>query len=385
MVEADTDSADADTPITSRVSPAEQSNTSVIFNDRLILKLFRKLNAGGENPDVEICRFLSTVAGYTHIPAYRGSLSGPDGSTLAFAQDFVPNHGDGWQWLTTELTRLFAQPAFPSSSASFLSSRSKAEGSAFSATGADDHPTLAAATLLGTRTAEMHLGLAHPTEDPAFRAEAFTPNDLASDAARLQAQADSTFAALKSALGKLPPALTPDAAALLARRSVITEQAQALATASPFRFGRRIRIHGDFHLGQTLRTDNDFLLVDFEGEPARPLDIRRRKQSPLRDVAGMLRSFSYAAATALPPSPDDAADARAAAWLQAATHAFLDAYNAAVAPNPELVPQPEHRGLLLRAYLLEKALYELLYELNNRPTWIPIPLRGILALLESAA
>ena len=166
--------------------------------------------------------------------------------------------------------------------------------------------------------------------------------------------------------------------------------------------GKRIRIHGDYHLGQTLRTfaregstsaGGDFVLLDFEGEPARPLSQRRRKQSPLRDVAGMLRSFSYVAFAGLKAYQDanpggsqqpDAADLRnwAQAWQNCASAEFLRAYRETIATNPDLLPPPGETQLLLDAFVLEKALYELLYELNNRPAWIHIPITGILSLCK---
>jgi len=178
---------------------------------------------------------------------------------------------------------------------------------------------------------------------------------------------------------------------LLSQRKELLDRAHILATASPYRFGRRIRIHGDYHLGQVLRAKDDFLIVDFEGEPARPLEERRRKQSPLRDVAGMMRSFSYAAFAALDlhkqrhPESSAALETWAAAWERAASAAFLSNYREVMAANPGLLPQPEQAQALLLAFLLEKALYELLYELNNRPSWLRIPLGGVLSLLREAA
>jgi maltose alpha-D-glucosyltransferase/alpha-amylase len=156
---------------------------------------------------------------------------------------------------------------------------------------------------------------------------------------------------------------------------------------TPAQAGQRIRIHGDYHLGQVLRSRGDFVILDFEGEPARSLTERRAKQSPLKDVAGMLRSFSYAAYAALyifaQRRPDDARNLEpwTTLWQNAASTEFLRAYRSSInAANPQLIPQPAQAQLLLNAYLLEKALYELLYELDNRPAWVRIPLAGILAL-----
>jgi len=261
---------------------------------------------------------------------------------------------------------------------------------------------LEGAALLGRRTAEMHLALATPTENRAFRAETFAAADLAADAARIEAQITKTLDALRRGMTSLPvgPAETadtessPDIAALvLSRRRELLARARALTEVAPEEAGQRIRIHGDYHLGQTLRAKADFVILDFEGEPARTLAERRTKQSPLKDVAGMLRSFSYAAyagLNALPlrhPSsnPHDAKNFEAwtQLWLNAVSTEFLRAYKSVIGEDPQLIPGATQAQALLNAYLLEKALYELLYELNNRPAWVRIPLAGIRALVGS--
>ena len=188
--------------------------------------------------------------------------------------------------------------------------------------------------------------------------------------------------------------LTTDSAALiLSRRVELFSRAHAIAEISPEQAGQRIRIHGDYHLGQLLRARGDFVILDFEGEPARPLAERRAKQSPLKDLAGMLRSFSYAAYSTLDhftqrhPNTAKTLEPWAQLWQNAVSTEFLTAWRStiAAATPPDgsashLTPQPPQAHRLLNAYLLEKALYELLYELNNRPAWVRIPLAGILAL-----
>jgi maltose alpha-D-glucosyltransferase/alpha-amylase len=251
-----------------------------------------------------------------------------------------------------------------------------------------------AAALLGQCTAEMHLALTSSADRPAFAPEPMSVQDLASDAERIESQIKSTLEALKMKLASLDDASTDITALLLSRRPELLERARSIAALKPS--GLRIRIHGDYHLGQTLRTasadsttrDGDFVLIDFEGEPARPIEERRRKQSPLRDVAGMLRSFSYVAWSALDrvvtTQPDKATPETLSAWAEwwqnAAAAQFLQAYEKAAAKNPVLLPAPKLAQPLLKAYLLEKALYEVLYELNNRPTWLRIPMKGILTL-----
>jgi maltose alpha-D-glucosyltransferase/alpha-amylase len=243
----------------------------------------------------------------------------------------------------------------------------------------------------------MHLALATPTEDAAFAAESITAEDLNADARRIDAQITSTLEALKIKLSTLKDFAADDAALLLSRRIHLFTRSHAIAAFAPA--GQRIRIHGDYHLGQTLRTatggsaedGGDFVLLDFEGEPARSLAERRQKQSPLKDVAGMIRSFSYAAHAGLDrhlnANGEDihASDmgrltAWAVLWQNSASAEFLRAYRETIQTNPILLPSPQQAQSLLAAYLLEKALYELLYELNNRPAWLRIPLAGILTL-----
>jgi maltose alpha-D-glucosyltransferase/alpha-amylase len=188
-------------------------------------------------------------------------------------------------------------------------------------------------------------------------------------------------------MSQLTETTTDSAALILSRRVSLFARARAIASATPAEAGQRIRIHGDYHLGQVLRSRNDYVILDFEGEPARSLAERRAKQSPLKDIAGMLRSFSYAAYAALNTfaqrRPDDAKylDPWVTLWQNAVTTSFLRTYQLTInETSTSLIPTPKQAQLLLDAYLLEKSLYELLYELNNRPTWVHIPLAGILSL-----
>ena len=384
----------------SRVGSAEQSNTSIVYGDQLILKLFRRLQPG-ENPDVEIGRFLTEAAHFKNTPPFLGEIAmarpGWTKTTLAMLQVLIVNRGDGWQWFVDRLGTFFASaaqlPAPQSSSGvSFFMERKAAQPLA-------DHggKTLEAAALLGRRTAEMHLALATPTTDPAFAAETFAAEDLAREADRIVGEVSSALEVLKLKISALDEAASDEAGMVLARRRELLERARSVAALNAG--GMRIRIHGDYHLGQTLRvagenaesggSEGDFVLLDFEGEPARPLADRRQKQSPLKDVAGMVRSFSYAANSALnrhlgaSAEPlegvgSDALQGWARCWYEAASEAFLGAYRQTISPNAALLPPPPQCEALFRAYLLEKALYELMYELNNRPAWVRIPLAGIL-------
>jgi maltose alpha-D-glucosyltransferase/alpha-amylase len=375
----------------SRVTSAEQSNTSLLFDKLVILKLFRRLR-DGENPDVEVTRFLTEVAHFEIIPAYLGDLHREsDRTTFAFLQSFAPNEGDGWSWTLEELARFYESVATappPASLGDRPSMTAVSEPTAEIREHAGFH--LDTARLLGRRTAELHLALATKTDDPAFAAEAFSPEDIASERERIEKQLSECFAGAEGVLvdssRSLPDETISRLRDLLTRRQIAKAKLAALS-GDPQRFGRRIRVHGDYHLGQLLRSRRDFLIVDFEGEPARSLEERRRKQSPLRDVAGMLRSFSYAAHSALAryaqrrPEHIESLELWATAWENATANAFLCGYCELMYDSP-LLPPPENAQTMLFALLLEKACYELLYELNNRPSWVNIPLSGLLELLR---
>jgi maltose alpha-D-glucosyltransferase/alpha-amylase len=419
-------------PLPARLGSAEQSNTSILYDAKLILKLFRRLQPG-ENPDTEIGRFLTETAHFPRIAPFLGdiTLRPKDGepTTLAMLQGLIENEGDGWQWTLDELSHFYdAVATLPAPQATTIPTSQqlsfRPEPVAQFASGEVEKPAslptdstrplpapatpsassetsplrehaglyLEAAALLGRRTAEMHLALATPTHNPAFVAECFTTADLVADADRIDAQLSLTLNALRRGMSQLSETIVDNAALVLSRRIELFARARAIASATPSNAGQRIRIHGDYHLGQVLRSRNDYVILDFEGEPARSLAQRRAKQSPLKDVAGMLRSFSYAAYAALnifaqrrPPNSEAEAknlEAWARLWQNAVSAEFLRAYQLTITEtDPDLIPKPEHSQLLLNAYLLEKSLYELLYELDNRPMWVQIPLSGILALL----
>jgi maltose alpha-D-glucosyltransferase/alpha-amylase len=380
-----------------RVGSAEQSNTSILYNDKLILKIFRRLQSG-ENPDVEIGRFLTEKTHFRNIPPFLGEItitpSAGEKTTVAMLQSLVANQGDGWEWFLHQLSEFFAAvisvPAPPQAAHTGWTSLPETPVEL------REHArsTVEAASLLGRRTAEMHLALAIANDNPSFSSEPFSAEDLRRDALRIEDQLRSTFDALRNKLASLPDDVADDAAHLLARRRDLLARAHSIAAGEAA--GKKIRIHGDYHLGQTLRTGSDsspsggdFILLDFEGEPARPLYERRRKQSPLKDVAGMVRSFSYAASSGLDqfraahPDREAAAENLASwahAWESAAVSEFLRAYQAEMGTRPDLLPEPGRAHALYSAYVLEKALYELLYELNNRPAWLRIPLSGVLFL-----
>ena len=357
----------------------EQSNTSIQIGEAMVLKIYRRLQSG-IHPEVEVGRFLTEVAGFANTPATLGTIEylDPQGRHVALGilQRFVRNQGDAWRLtldnLTRELDTLALSP--PAEDENAL-----AEAAA---------PYLRYADTLGRRTGEMHVAFATPTDDVAFAAEPMTGDDVTISSQDARDQASSAFKAL-AALKDLAPAASELVGSLLRR------QAECLAAidgvARPPVGAVKTRIHGDYHLGQVLIAQDDVMIVDFEGEPSRPAEERRQKTSPLRDVAGMLRSFAYAAdhasrevAARLPESAPRVAE-MAGEWLALVESRYLRAYEDATAGSAVWVADDESRHALLRLYLLSKALYEVNYEANNRPDWIETPVRGVLALLDQGA
>jgi maltose alpha-D-glucosyltransferase/alpha-amylase len=414
----------ASDPLPSRVLAAEQSNTSIVFGDRLVLKLIRKLEPG-ENPDLEIGRFLTEQAHFEHVPPLAGALEyrapgaakGQEPYTVAILQGYVENEGDAWRYTLDALSRYFervltrgavelppaveraaqAGPSQPLDTAleAMRMSEDDALAEATSLGPGDDevreivglYPTQAA--LLGQRTGELHLALASAGERSAFAPEPFGELYQRSLYQSMRASTGRTFRQLKRAAARLPADLKSEIEALQARRDDV------LARFSGLLEGRieamRIRTHGDYHLGQVLFTGRDFVIIDFEGEPARALSERRIKRSPLRDVAGMLRSFDYAihaarreltARAVVAPGETEALGRWGRLWYLESAAAFLRAY-LETTRGTGIVPADEgHLRLLLDVYLLDKAVYELRYELGHRPGWARIPLHGILGLID---
>jgi maltose alpha-D-glucosyltransferase/alpha-amylase len=383
----------AETPLPVRRSTAEQSNTSIIYGDRFILKLFRRLEPG-VNPDAENGRHLTEKTTFDRIPPFAGSselepaADEAEPTILTMLQGLVANEGDGWKWTIEELDRYYETSAplpFPeNASAEPGDSLELAEHSDSQAARDNLGIYLDAAATLGKRTAELHLALAAPSDDPAFAPEPLTSQNFQTLLFDFHEHASRVLDVLRERMPFLPDEAIEIAATVLSRRRRILDYFGTLKSAS-FRT-QRIRIHGDYHLGQVLRAKSDFVILDFEGEPARPLEYRRSKQCPLKDVAGMLRSFSYAAyASLINYSTRHSEDLTrlepwAQLWERSAAAAFLRAYRE-TAQGAEFLPADTsdfHK--LLDLFLLDKALYEVRYELNARPAWVRIPLMGIMSL-----
>jgi predicted trehalose synthase len=315
----------------------EQSNSSVVFGEALILKAFRRVEPG-VNPELELLRFLSERE-FPHIAPLAGwyEIEGRlIDATLGILQEYLAGARDGWELALEEIE-------------------------------ADPPGLLDRLRTLGEVTGEMHTALGSESDDPAFSPDEPSVESLALLTADIDEQIERLFVELPE---------QEDLAPILGRGQDVREKLQMLSHIGAG--GRVIRTHGDFHLGQTMLTDRGWVILDFEGEPARPLPERRLKRSPLRDVAGMLRSFSYAAAGVrilrgtTPPE----------AWEENARAAFLSGYRERV--DAALLPPGQQAAeQLLAVFELEKAVYELRYELNNRPDWVSIPVAGIVRLLDA--
>ena len=323
-----------------RVVDAEQSNSSVVFGEELILKIYRRLEAG-INPELELLRFLTThdfpnIATLYGWTAYSGR---PIDATLGLLQRFIANGVDGWDLALDSLS-------------------------------GDPDSFLSRIVRLGEVTGAMHTVLASDTSDPSFAVEESSIESLGLLVASVDEEIEQVFLDLPPARDELAP--------IAGRGEEVREQLRLLSRVGSV--GRVIRHHGDYHLGQVLWTGDDWVVIDFEGEPARSLSERRQKRSPLRDVAGMLRSFAYVASAApltrgVEPPPD---------FEQRARQQFLAGYYTTV--DKALLPAGEEAiNRLLSVFEREKAVYELRYELENRPDWVGIPVSGIDRLLQTTS
>jgi len=384
----------AQLPLPVRRGSAEQSNTSILYGDRFILKLYRRPEFG-ENPDCEIGKYLTEETNFDRIPPFAGMLrylstDGTEARTLAMLQGLVKNDGDGWEWSLQELGRYYERAR--TKTLPDETSRELESGLEFS----DRPPSrldreyvgayLESAAILGRRTAQLHLALAAHTADAHFRPEPFTALELQNLLVGIGDHGSAVFRLLEQQIATLPEEVEGLAASMLSRRQRIL--GSFLSPETDGWHSQQIRIHGDYHLGQVLRTEDDFVILDFEGEPARPLAERRQKQCPLKDVAGMLRSFSYAAYVGLfnfcelHSYSSSQLTAWAQLWEQSAVRAFLHSYRQTAADAAFLPQTSSEFRKLLKIFVLDKALYEVRYELNSRPRWVRIPLLGILSLTK---
>jgi len=343
-----------------RRSSVEQSNTSIRIGDQAIMKVIRKLESG-PHPELEIARFLAKT-GFTATPALLGWIEtietdGRDSYALSLLQEYVPNDGDGWSWTLNRLNR-----AITSGDKSALDELTKW------------------LERLAMRTAELHRAFDAGTDDPDFRPEPVTMEDFARWEKSAETMGKRAFHSMETC-----PALDDEGRQLSAelnknREAVFTRILDVKNLPRDF---VRTRHHGDFHLGQVLVAGDDAVLVDFEGEPLRPLAQRRAKHCVLRDVAGIVRSLSYAAAAVARSLPAAKREHIALdQWQAQAARGFIESYFATAQGLRSIPRDRAEAEALLDFFLLEKALYEVNYEAANRPDWIAIPLQGVLSLLR---
>jgi len=361
----------APTPPT-RLLGAEQSNTNIAFNESHLLKFLRKYEPG-PHPDAEILHALGE-RNYPNVPKYAGEIryriGGAEG-VLGLLTSYVPNQGDGWTYTLDVISHYFEQ----------VLSEQPSKQDAANAEGLRDSAFRERVRQLGTRTGELHATLGNIPDRPEFAPEPFTSMHQRSLYQSLRTLLRRTEVEIARQLETLPPATKSLAQNWLSAAPQIFEvYSQLLHRKMPT---QRIRIHGDYHLGQVLNTGNDFVILDFEGEPRRSLGERLLKRCPLVDVAGMLRSFDYAVeASLLRQRREDIKRLRPAAeyWLRMATEAFLDGYRSAI--GSALLPKnPEDFDFLLKVFLLDKAVYEIGYEMNYRPDFLPIPIGAVNRIL----
>jgi len=367
----------------SLVLNADQSNSSMLFENRFFLKLYRKLE-DGMNPDVELTRFLTDQRHFPHVPAFLGVIEyrrpRSEPTVVALLQAAAPNEGDAWALTLGAVGSYFERVLERKGD---LQSATAAPGPLFDELLGGVYPEKA--KLLGQRTAEMHLALASDTTDKRFAPEPFNAMAQRSVYQSMRASLRRAFALLQKKLPELPETYRAEAAQVLtAEEQILRIERQTLVrhtTAS------KIRIHGDYHLGQVLNTGKNFVILDFEGEPARPLSERKLKRSALRDVAGMMRSFQYGAYSALWQPAMRSEDAPflehwADLWYRQMSGVFLESYLGTAAGATFLPQTQSDFAPLLEAYLVDKAVYEIAYELNHRPNWVVIPVRGIKHILS---
>ncbi len=380
-----------------RLFKAEQSNTSLKFGNAFFMKLYRKLDAG-VNPELDIVRFLTDRTGFSNMPPFAGAIEyrqkgGGEPVTLALLQGFVENRGDAWSATIDVVKHYFegvlaSRPELPPEEVESVLKSGESEvprivreliGGVY----------LEMTELLGKRTAEMHKALGSSADAPGFAAEPFSVLYQRSLYQSMQSLCRRAMQTLKKNLGGLDATLRDDAQQVLGSEKEMLELMRRI-TKKKYT-ARKIRIHGDYHLGQVLYTGKDCIIMDFEGEPARSLSERKLRYCALRDIAGMIRSFDYAGYAVLLLNnqfrPEDRPDLEQwlRPWHRYVSTTFLTSYFDSMGDSDIVPHDPVDRAVLLKAFLLEKSVYELAYELNNRPLWTVIPLRGILKLLEKRA
>ena len=371
-------------PQNSQVLSAEQSNSSMLFDNKFFLKLYRKIE-DGVNPDVEITRFLTEHTKFPNVPAFVGAIEyrrpKAEPTVVCLLQSAVTNEGDVWSLTLDAVGRYYERVLGRKAD---LQNEIAPPGALLDELFGGVYPEKM--KLLGQRTGELHLALASYPGDPAFRPEPFNAMAQRSVYQNMRASLRRAFTLLEKKLCDLPATFRDEAKEVLsAEHEILAREKRLLDRRTN---AAKIRIHGDYHLGQLLYTGKDFVILDFEGEPARPLSERKLKRSALRDVAGMMRSFQYAACSALWQPAMRKEDVPflerwADLWYRHMGSVFLQSYLKTTGSAIFIPHNSEDLQIMIEAYLLDKAVYEIGYELNNRPSWVVIPVRGIKHILKS--
>ncbi|HEU0208488.1 MAG TPA: maltose alpha-D-glucosyltransferase [Candidatus Udaeobacter sp.] len=383
MATADLGSQELDFSENSQVLSAEQSNSSMLFDNRFFLKLYRKLE-DGVNPDVEITRFLTEQTDFPNVPAFVGALEyrrpKAQPTVVCLLQEAVANEGNVWTLTVDALGRYYERVLERKAD---LQNETAPPGTLLEELVGGVYPEKV--KLLAQRTGELHLALASRTDNAAFAPEPFNAMAQRSVYQSMRTSLRRAFTSLAKKLENVPAKFRAEAKEVLAAEKEILAREKRLLDRRAS--SAKIRIHGDYHLGQLLYTGKDFVILDFEGEPARPLSDRKMKRSALRDVAGMMRSFQYAAYAALWQPAMRREDVPflerwADLWYRQTSSLFLQGYLNATSGAIFIPKASEDLQVVLEAYLLDKAVYEIGYELNNRPSWVVIPIRGVKHILQ---
>jgi maltose alpha-D-glucosyltransferase/alpha-amylase len=381
--------------VKSRILSAEQSNTSITYDNKFFLKLYRKVDKA-INPDLEITQFLTEEAQFPHIPGFIGAIKwnyGNGSMVLGMMQEMVESHSDAWSYMLDKLNNYNEKILAKNASELELP---ELRGNFTDPAAFEDIPeqlkemisgsVAEQARLLGVRTGEMHIALASNMTIPDFKPEPFSLHYQRSLYSSFQTLVRSTFQNQARALKKMPEQVRGEAEEIMGMKDQILSLLKRIYRKKIE--ASKIRIHGDYHLGQVLFTGKDFIILDFEGEPARSYSERRLKRSPLRDVCGMIRSFHYAAYGGIFLNERIQKEDReklipfAEQWYHYMSGFFMQSYLETVAGSAFIPENKEDLDIMMQTYLLEKAIYELNYELNNRPDWVIIPLRGIKAIID---
>jgi maltose alpha-D-glucosyltransferase/alpha-amylase len=386
--------ADTGVELESRPMKAEQSNSSIVYDDKIVLKLYRHMQ-GGMNPDYEITRYLTEKAKFDNIPAYTGSIEyidkNGDNYIMAMAQKFVENSGDAWGYASDVVSKYFDRSLAKGKPAYELME----EYPAFTRVSEDNIPNimreligglfLEMMSILGRRTGEMHLALMGDPDDKDFKPESFSTLYQRALYQSMQSLVRRTLKLLDKNIKQVPDEVRGQAEMIRKSEDEILKRMKRILRKKMS--AKRTRIHGDYHLGQVLNTGKDFVILDFEGEPARAISERRLKHSPLKDVAGMIRSIHYVAYSYFMTRPKlhaeqmNLLESWIEPWYLYVSGAFFAAYMETVGESKIIPRENDELETLLQTFLLEKGIYELGYELNHRPDWITIPIRGIEYLL----